>query len=96
MDRSWITPYGEAKARREHFLALQAELNYVERVNELVEADQVEKEAIEIAKLVREEVFKLLGKLSKILAAETDSNKYYRILSDEIEDTLRRLGQEII
>ena len=65
-------------------------------VNELVEAGQVEKEAARVAKLVREEIFKLPGKLSSLLAAEKDSNKCYRILYDELEDTLRRLGKEII
>jgi predicted transcriptional regulator len=91
-----VTPYGEAKARREHFLALQAELDYHERLDELIDAFQAEKEAARVAKLVRDEIFKLPGKLSKVLVAESDSNKCYWILYDELEDTLRQLGQEII
>ncbi|MGB5218085.1 MAG: hypothetical protein WBN66_07275 [Smithella sp.] len=73
----------------------------LERLNALEEeqyfpADEVRAAAIAKARVVREEIMKIAGRVGVRLAAETDENKCREILNQEINQTLVYLSKQVI
>ena len=78
----------QSKASRAHFDAKSAELDYRERLSELVEAEQVGKEAFEMAKLLRDNFLQLPDRLAPMLTASTNETEVHKLLLNGITEIL--------
>jgi hypothetical protein len=75
--------YLAARAKREGYLAKQAELDYLEQIGRLVPSEEVEREVAEIFSQLKSNVFLISDRKAQILAAEGDPVRVHRLLSDE-------------
>lgn len=83
--------FGEAQAKREHYKALLAELDYRKRSGELVEVAAVEKEAFRVGRQVRDALMALPDRLAGVLAAESNQHEVHAILLKEVHQSLEAL-----
>lgn len=85
----------ESQARREMFKAKLTELEYQERVGELIPAKIVDDEWFRLARLVRDSMLNIPARIADQLAHETDQRKVQDLLEQEIYQALEALsGQE--
>jgi len=84
--------YQLARARREHFNAKIAELNYQMRAGRLVDADEVTRAAFKTARAVREAMLNIPDRLASQLAGETDARRVHDLLTAELERALEALA----
>jgi hypothetical protein len=84
----------EAKAEKEYWLGRKAELEFKKMNKELISVDEVEREAFEIAKGVRDAFLALPARLAPILAADSDQFSIQNKLTLEINDALESLSHE--
>jgi len=84
--------FAQLQARREHFRAEIARLDYEERIATLVRRDAVQVDAFRIGRLVRDGMLNIPSRLAGILAAETDQRKIYDLLEREIRQALEALA----
>jgi hypothetical protein len=82
--------YAEARAKREHFTALRAELEYAERAGGLVRRHQVEEELFRTFRDFRDRMQNIPDRVAAIIAAKTDPAEIHQILSAEIRTALKR------
>lgn len=90
-----VVKFQEAKARKEHFQAQQAELDYLKSAGQLVDVEAVEKGAFNSARVLRESLQLIPDRLSQVLAAQTDPARIHEILSEEIEKALNDFAAAI-
>jgi len=88
-----LITYNTARAKKEHFKALQEELNYQKAVGELLPAADIEKAATRTARIVRDALLSIPDRCSALCAAETDPNRVHMIIADEVENVLKSLSQ---
>lgn len=86
------TNYAESKAKREHFKALEAELDFKKKQGTLLDAEQVEKEAFEIARVTRDRLLTIPDRVSQQLSVEKSSHRCYELLMKEITDALETIA----
>lgn len=82
--------YQRARAAKEQYLAMQAKLDYEERIGKLVDAQQVRAIAADMGATVR----RRLESLPTVLAAmvdERDRDRIHTLTTDHIEQTLSDL-----
>jgi hypothetical protein len=84
--------YLAARAKREGFLAKQAELDYLEQIGKLVSTAEVEREFSEIFSQLKNSVFRIADSKAQILAAETDPARVNRQLSDAFRTVFDELS----
>jgi len=84
----------ESRARREAALAELAELELSEKRGELVSAAAIERAMATKIMSVRESLDTLADRITPLLAAETDSDKVYKLLRGEIRQVLSQLSNE--
>lgn len=77
-----------AKAKREHFAALDAEAAYRARMKELLEANEVRAVLAEIMTVLRTSLEGIAHRLAPALAAEVDEGEVRAMLDGEIRDAL--------
>lgn len=77
-----------AKAKREHFAALDAEAAYRARMKELLEASEVRAVLAEIMTVLRTSLEGIAHRLAPALAAEVDEGEVRAMLDGEIRDAL--------
>jgi hypothetical protein len=82
--------YSDARALREVFVAQKHILSLKERTGELVEREEVEKEATNQFRLIRDACFNLPPRLAAQLAAEPDEAGCFEIL----EKAMRRVFED--
>jgi hypothetical protein len=87
--------FAEIQARKEHFKAELARLEYEQAIGKLVEREQVEAEAYRIARLIRDGVFNVVSRLEGLLAAETDQRKVRELLEKEFRQVLDVLADRV-
>lgn len=78
--------YLAARARKEHFNAQQAELEYLKAIGRLVSAADIEREMSELLNQVKSNVFRIADRKAQILSAETDPGRVHRILDEEFRN----------
>lgn len=83
--------YLEARAKREEFQAKQAELNYLERVGSLTATAGVRREAIAVARQVRNAMLAIPDRVAPVLDPANPS-RAHKLLTDEITKALRELS----
>ena len=81
-----------SKSKKIHFDALTAELNYRERLGELVETKQVEKEAFEIAKIVRDKLLQIADRLAPVITGQKKEAYVFKKIELEINRVLKLLS----
>lgn len=81
------------QAKRYEYQALEAKLDYEERVGQLVRADEIQKAAHDAGRVTREAVHNVIDRNAAIVAAETDPVKVHKILTDEIDAVFRDLAE---
>lgn len=87
--------YLAARTREKEFQAKQAELNYLERVGELVSAAAVREEQFSIFREHRDKLEQIPSNVSDKLAAETDPQRVEHVLRTEIRKTLDELSRAL-
>ena len=85
--------YQMSRAVRETYNAKLARLDYEERSSKLLNAEDVAKDAVEVARRVRGRVFGIPGQMAAVLASETDSRVIERLLGQELRTALEELSR---
>lgn len=85
--------FSQARAKKEKYLAALRKLEFEEKSGKLISAAEVEREAFNIARTVRDSLLNIPGRIDAILAAESDKAKVSEILTNEIRQTLEILSR---
>lgn len=85
--------YAEAKAEREHYLALAARRDYEQSIGQLLEAAAVRSALADAGTTLRTRLESLRDILAPQLAPITDEARIRTLLSDEIEHVLAELAR---
>ena len=88
------TTQAEAKVEKEYWLGRKAELEFKKMSGELISIEEVEREAFEMAKGVRDAFLALPARLAPILAADSDQFSIQNKLTLEINSALESLSHE--
>lgn len=75
--------YLNSRARKEHFNAQQAELEYLRAIGQLVPAADVDREMSEVLTQLKSNVFGIADRKAQILSAEADPARVIKILTEE-------------
>ena len=86
--------YQEARAIREALNARLTRLDYEERLQTLVPAEEVKREAFEMGRNFRDRMLAIPARIAASLAAETDVKNVERRLAQEIRRALEELALE--
>lgn len=86
--------FAAARARKEHYRALQEELTYKKLVGELVDAADVQHAASRTARLVRDSLLAIPDRCAAMIAAESNVNKCHELILLEVENALSELSVE--
>jgi hypothetical protein len=86
--------YAEARAKREHYAALLAKLEYEERAGGLVRKDQVEEAIFREFPDFRDRMQNIPDRVAAIIAAKTDPAEIHQILSAEIRTALNDFADQ--
>ncbi len=89
-DGVWTLQKAELKEKT--FKAKSAELKYLEQAGKMIEAAQVEREAFEMARAVRDRILTVPLRVAPALAAETDPHKLEIQLTRELIKSLEGLS----
>lgn len=84
----------KSQAKKEEFRAKLVELEYEERVGNLLRRDEIEKEWFRRGRQVRDAVLNVPARLAGILAAESDQQKVRDLLETELRQALESLANE--
>jgi phage gp36-like protein len=84
--------YMKAKTMREAFNAKIAELEYKERKGELRDSQSVRKTITDAAVLIRSALERIPDKLANRVAAESDPDVCYTMLTEEVDQSLAELA----
>lgn len=87
--------YLEARTREKQFQAKKAELDYLERVGELVSAADVREEQFEIYRQLRDKLEQIPVSVAEKLAAETDPARAEHVLRSEIRKALDEFSRTL-
>lgn len=91
-DQHAALTHAQAKARREFYNAELARLSFEQKYGKLVEAEEVQRQAFAVGRIVRESMLNLPDRLAALLAGETDARKVHQILTDELTKALEALA----
>lgn len=87
--------YQESRAKKERYLALMAKIDYEKSIGELIEREQVKKDWINVATIMRSQLERIPDLISAELAQETDYNRVHAVLAENIENVLKEAAQKI-
>ncbi|MBS0153248.1 MAG: hypothetical protein JSS38_01510 [Nitrospira sp.] len=82
----------ESQAEREKFRAKLTELEYQERVGELISAKAVDDEWYRLTRMVRDSMLNIPARIADQLAHETDQRKVQDLLEAEINQALETIA----
>jgi len=84
-----------ARAEKEYWLGQKAKIEYKRLKGEYIAVQDVEKQAFDTARAVRDAMLAIPPRISPILASETDQFKIQRVLLEEINQALTGLSNEL-
>jgi hypothetical protein len=87
--------FAEARARKEHFLAEQAQLDFEKSSGKLVEMEAVRNAGADIGAQLRATLENLPDQLSPELAPITDPDQMHAVLVEKFQDVLTGLSARI-
>lgn len=91
-----IGSFSAEQTRERHFRARLAELEFNERVGQLVYRGTVEAEWFRVGRIVRDALLNIPSRIAGILAAESDQRKVHDLLEREIRQALEVLSTQNI
>jgi len=83
------------KIQKEFWLGKKAEIEYKKQMEELVSNDDVNKNAFEVARAVRDGLIGMSARLSPILAAEDDAHVIRTLIDEEVYRSLSSVSEKI-
>ncbi len=86
---------GEAQRLKANYDAALKELEYKTKTKELLPAEQVKREAIEVAMLVKNTLLSIPERLGPVLAAESSAKEVKKILKNELRQVLEALSEDV-
>jgi transcriptional regulator with XRE-family HTH domain len=87
--------FAEAKTMKEVFNAKLARLRFEEESGKLIEREEIEDKARDIAVIVKESLLAIPNKLMEQLAAESDPREVHVMLDREMREILSEMANEI-
>ncbi len=87
--------FNEARTLKERYLAGLAELDYLTKQKKLVDIEEVKKDAYNVARKLRDNLFNIGERLSDILAAEQDPIKVREYINNEVRTILNNIEEEL-
>lgn len=87
--------YLEARADRERTQAKNAELDYLERVGELVSVTAVREETFSVFRKIRDNIVGIGARLAPRIAAETDPVRVEHLINEETRKALDELSRAL-
>lgn len=84
----------EAKTIKEYWLGVQAEINAKRLQGELISVDEVQRQAFEMARGIRDVFLAIPARLATVLAADSDAYSVQKKLMLEINKALEELSHE--
>ena len=85
--------YAAARAEREWFEAKLAELDYKQRVGDLMDASEMEDAAFKAGRLARDRMLTIPDRVADVLAGVTSAARVHSLLADEIGIALDHLAE---
>lgn len=85
--------YQVSRAIRETYNAKLTRMDYEERQGKLLKAEDVAREAFEMARRVRDRLLGIPNRMAAVLASETDAKKIEQLLTKELRIALEELSQ---
>ena len=82
-----------SNARAAHFKAKLARLEFLEKSGQLIDAEQVKKEAFRMGRTIRDRVEAIPDRIAAIVAAETNVKKVHKLLAAEFRGVLEDLAK---
>lgn len=89
-----VFDFSKEQAKKEHFNAEKAKLDYEVRIGSLVEKAKVEQEAFRVGRLMRDALMGLPDRLAGVLASESNQQKIHALLTKEFRQVLEPLAAE--
>lgn len=90
--RDPLSTYADARALRERYQAALTKLEYEQQRSELIEAQEVERQAFELARATRDFLLAIPGRLGPLLAAETSADACTELLDQAIRRACEALS----
>ena len=87
--------FNKARAVEKTFQAKLAQIEYNQKIEKLIERDQVIREYGEVAQMVKNSMLNIPGRIMDKIAAETDPYKCENMLRKEINEALEALSYEL-
>lgn len=84
--------YAQSRSIKEAFAAKTAQIDYEKKAGNLCRTEDVSRAAKDMARITRDYLLNMPGKLAPLLAAETDVNEVHKIIEDEIHNALTNLS----
>lgn len=88
-----VPGYQESRAKKEFCQAHMAFLDLEERKKKLLRAEEVEREAFELARRTRDRLLGVGSRVADVVAAETDHHKCEILINQEIRIALEELSK---
>ncbi|MBF0147282.1 MAG: hypothetical protein HQL84_16110 [Magnetococcales bacterium] len=88
-----VPNYHTSRAIREAYNARLIRLDYEERQGKLLKAEDVERDAFEMARRVRDRLMNIPHRMAAVLASESDSQTIERQLDQELRIALEELSR---
>jgi hypothetical protein len=85
----------EVKIQKEFWLGKKAEIEYKKQMKEVVSIDEVNKNAFEIARSMRDSLTGMSARLTAMVASENDPHVIRTMIDEEVNRTLTSLSEEI-
>lgn len=82
----------EAKVLKEYWLGKKAELDYKRMSGEVIDNREVERQAFEIARTVRNAILAIPSRISPLLASQNDAHNIRTILTKELSTALEAIS----
>ena len=83
----------QARAKKETYLARIRELEFLEKMGDLVDAREVENHLFRTSRQIRDAMLGIPDRLAAVLASETDAAKCHELILSEIERVLEDLKE---
>lgn len=87
--------FRESRAKKEHYLALKAQVEHERLVGELCDVESARHAGGEVGEIVRSLLENLPDQMSPMLAVETDENRVHALLVESIEQILGDIADKI-
>ncbi len=89
------TSFAKFRSAREAYQAKLAQLDYEERAGKLVRKDEIDREAFEAARLIRDRFLALPQELGGTLVGMTDEKEIIQYLRAKIRDALMDVSNDV-